>query len=103
MRQGFDEIQHMNQVLLNFFVKPTDDTRTLARIYLVAENTYALALDSPQVCDFIALLRQGPTVIDPTLSKFEKSVQLQGETHPSYASIARISRPPTNGASAPIP
>ena len=88
VRQGFDEIQHMNQVLLNFFVKPTDDTRTLARIYLVAENTYALRLDSPQVRDFIALLRQGPTVIDPTLSKFEKSVQLQGETHPSYASIA---------------
>ena len=27
VRQGFDEIQHINQVLLNFFVKPTDDTR----------------------------------------------------------------------------
>jgi cytosine/adenosine deaminase-related metal-dependent hydrolase len=88
VRQGFDEIQHMNQVMLNFFVKPTDDTRTLARIYLVAENTHALRLDSPEVRDFIELLRQGPTVIDPTLSKFEKSVQLQGETHPSYAAIA---------------
>ena len=33
VRQGFDEIQHINQVLLNFFVKPKDDTRTLARFY----------------------------------------------------------------------
>ncbi len=37
VRQGFDEIQHINQVLLNFFVKPTDDTRTLARFSIVAE------------------------------------------------------------------
>ena len=33
VRQGYDEIQHINQVFLNFFVKPTDDTRTLARFY----------------------------------------------------------------------
>ncbi len=33
VRQGFDEIRHINQVLLNFFVTPKDDTRTLARFY----------------------------------------------------------------------
>ena len=32
VRQGFDEIQHMNQVMLNFFVTPKDDTRTLAQL-----------------------------------------------------------------------
>ena len=52
VRQGFDEIQHINQVFLNFFVKPTDDTRTLARFYLVAENAHELNFDSPQVRTF---------------------------------------------------
>jgi cytosine/adenosine deaminase-related metal-dependent hydrolase len=89
VRQGFDEIQHINQVLLNFFVKPTDDTRTLARFSIVAENAYALNLDSSEVRDFIALLRRGPTVIDPTLTVFEgQFVQRQGELDPSYAAVA---------------
>ena len=89
MRQGFDEIQHINQVFLNFFVKPTDDTRTLARFYLVAENVHELSFDSPQVQSFLALLQQGPTVIDPTLAIFEGMlVQRQGEVNPSYAAIA---------------
>jgi hypothetical protein len=89
VRQGFDEIQHINQVFLNFFVKPTDDTRTLARFYLVADNAHELALDGPLARALIALLQQGPTVIDPTLAAFEGMfVQRQGETNPSYASIA---------------
>jgi hypothetical protein len=88
VRQGFDEIQHINQVLLNFFVKPTDDTRTLARFNLIAENALNLDFNSQQVRDFIALLQQKPTVIDPTLSVFENFVQRQGEMHPSYASVA---------------
>jgi hypothetical protein len=46
-------------------------------------------LDAPRVRDFLTLLRQGPTVIDPTLAAFEgNSVQRQGETNPCYASIA---------------
>jgi Amidohydrolase family len=89
VRQGFDEIQHINQVLLNFFVKPTDDTRTLARFYLVAENAHNLNFDSQPVREFIALLQQQPTVIDPTLTVFEgQFVQRQGEMNPSYATIA---------------
>ena len=89
VRQGFDEIQHINQVLLNFFVKPKDDTRTLARFYIVAENAHGLSFDSPQVRDFIALLQRGPTVVDPTLACFEgQFVQRQGEMNPSYAAIA---------------
>jgi cytosine/adenosine deaminase-related metal-dependent hydrolase len=89
VRQGYDEIQHINQVVLNFFVKPSDDTRTLARFYIVAENTYQLPLESKEVVDFVALLRKGPTVIDPTLSVFEGMfAQRQGEINPSYAAIA---------------
>ena len=89
VRQGFDEIQHMNQVMLNFFVTPKDDTRTLARFSIVTENAYRLDLNSTEVRDFLALLRRGPTVIDPTLVVQEgRFNQRQGEMNPSYASIA---------------
>jgi hypothetical protein len=89
VQQGFDEIQHINQVFLNFFVKPTDDTRTLARFYLVGENAHELTLDGTEVRDFLALLQRGPTVIDPTLACFEYMfIQRQGEMNPTYAAIA---------------
>ena len=89
VRQGFDEIQHMNQVMLNFFVTAKDDTRTLARFSIVTENAYRLDLNSTEVRDFLALLRRGPTVIDPTLVVQEgRFNQRQGEMNPSYAPIA---------------
>jgi hypothetical protein len=34
VRAGYDEIQHINQLLLNFLVDDKTDTRTLARFYL---------------------------------------------------------------------
>jgi hypothetical protein len=88
VRQGFDEIQHINQVFLNFFVKSKDDTRTLARFYLVGDNAHELIFDSTEVRDFIALLQRRPTVIDPTLACFEYMfIQRQGEMNPTYAAI----------------
>ncbi len=89
VEQGFDELHHMNQVMLNFFVKPTDDTRTLARFYLVAENAHGLDLGSPAVNGFIALLRRRGTVVDPTLTFFDgRFTQRQGDPNPSYGVIA---------------
>lgn len=89
VREGFDEIQHINQVLLNFFVKPEDDTRTLARFYLVSDNAYRLDFQSTRVRDFLALLRRGPTVVDPTLATFEGMfTQMQGQVNPAFAAVA---------------
>jgi hypothetical protein len=89
VREGFDEVQHINQILLNFFVRPEDDTRTLARFYLVADNAYRLDFNSSRVRDFLALLRRGPTVVDPTLATFEGMfTQLQGEMNPAFAPVA---------------
>lgn len=89
VRAGYDEIQHINQVMLNFFVRPEDDTRTLARFYLIGENTHALDLASPQVDAFIDLLKSRHTVIDTTLATFEAMFnQQQGEMNPSFAAIA---------------
>ena len=86
--QGFDEIQHINQLLLNFFVKPDTDTRTPLRFYLVADNAADLDLDSKPVQDFIALLARKQVVIDPTLAVFDDLHQRAGEPHPAYAAIA---------------
>lgn len=86
---GYDELTHINQLMLNFFVKPDDDTRTLARFYLIAENAGSLDLDSKRVRDFIALMRTHGTVHDATLATFEGMfTQRQGELPAGYAGIA---------------
>lgn len=86
--QGYDEIQHINQVMLNFFVTPETDTRTLERFYLVAKKTAGLDFDSKPVQDFIALLARKQIVIDPTLATFEFLHQRQGELSPIVADVA---------------
>jgi hypothetical protein len=88
VEQGFDEIQHINQVLLNFFVTPTTDTRTLERFYLVAEKTAGLDFDSAPVQDFITLLKTHQTVIDPTVTAFDFMRQRPGQLSPAYAAVA---------------
>lgn len=85
---GFDELQHINQLLLNFFVTPETDTRTLERFYLVAKQTAGLDLASPEVRDFIALLAERDVVVDPTLATFEFLHQRDGELSPIVAPVA---------------
>jgi hypothetical protein len=89
IRAGYDEIQHINQLMLTFFMGPKDDTRTLARFYLLAENAHALDLSSQRVTDLVELMKQHHTVLDTTLTAFEGNfTQKQGETDPSYAAVA---------------
>ena len=87
VEQGFDEVQHINQVLLNFLVTPSTDTRTLERFYLPAEKVAALDFDSSQVQDFIGLLKRRNTVIDPTLAAFDLIKQRDGELSEPYAAV----------------
>ena len=88
VERGYDEIQHVNQVLLNFFVTPETDTRTLARFYLPAQKTADLDLDSPAVRDFIALLLRRHTVIDPTLATFDFLRHREGVVSAQFAAVA---------------
>ncbi len=88
MDQGYDEIQHINQVMLNFFVTPETDTRTLQRFYLVADKTDGLDFDSKPVQDFIAELARKQIVIDPTLATFEFLHQREGQLSPIVADVA---------------
>jgi hypothetical protein len=89
VRAGYDEVQHINQVMLNFLVKPNDDTRTLLRFYLVGDNAASIDLASDDARRFFELLRTRGTVIDTTIATFEPPfTQLQGESNPAYRKIA---------------
>ena len=68
---GYDEIQHVNFLFLQFLARPGDDTRTPLRFTRVAEGAAALDLDSPEVTAFLDLLVAHHTVLDPTVSTFE--------------------------------
>jgi imidazolonepropionase-like amidohydrolase len=89
VEQGYDEIQHINQVMLNFLVSPTTDTRTLERFYLPAEKLAGLDLDAKPVLDFIELLKQRKTVIDPTVTTFDFIKQRDGELSEPYAAVVK--------------
>ena len=88
VEQGYDEIQHINQVMLNFFVTPETDTRTLERFYLVAKKTADLDFDSKPVQDYITMLASKQIVIDPTLATFEFIHKRDGQQSPIIADVA---------------
>jgi hypothetical protein len=89
VRAGFDEIQHINMVFLNFLARPDDDTRTPVRFIRVAEEAGGLDLASDEVEDFIGLLARRGTVVDPTAAIFDAMFRHRsGEISPAYASVA---------------
>jgi hypothetical protein len=89
VRAGYDELTHINQVMLNFFVRPDQDTRTLLRFQLVADKALGVAPDAPAERRFIELLRRRGTTVDPTLGAFEAQfTQRDGEPNPSLVDIA---------------
>jgi imidazolonepropionase-like amidohydrolase len=69
---GADEIQHMNFVFLNF-MPDVKETRTPARFIEPGKRGADLDLNSQPVNDFIALLKQHHTVIDPTMGVWEST------------------------------
>ena len=85
---GYDEIQHINQVLLNFLVDEKTDTRTLERFYLPARKVAGLDFDGAQVQAFIKLLADRKIVIDPTLATFNFIRQKDGEMSQEFAAVA---------------
>ena len=67
---GYDEIQHVNFLVLNFF-PDVKNTNTIARLVEPAKRGADLDLTSPQVQSFIKLLQDHHTKLDLTLSIFE--------------------------------
>jgi imidazolonepropionase-like amidohydrolase len=86
---GYDEIQHVNFLFLQFLAGPEDDTRTPLRFTRVAERAADLDLAGPDVLRFVELLVAKKTVLDPTLATFHAMFTSDpGELDPIVAPYA---------------
>ena len=84
---GYNEIQHMNMLFLNF-MSDTIDTRTPLRFTMVANHGAKLDLSSPEYLTFVKQLKAHQILIDPTLSIFENMfVATKGMPSPTYEMI----------------
>ena len=84
---GYNEIQHMNMLFLNF-MSDTIDTRTPLRFTMVANHGAKLDLSSSAYLTFVKQLIAHQILIDPTLSIFENMfVATKGMPSPTYEMI----------------
>jgi len=87
VRDGFDEIQHVNFLFLNFL--SGFDTRTPARFTELGAHAAELDLGSDKVKAFLALLKEKKTVSDPTVNAFEGMLTgRSGQIDPGLAPVA---------------
>lgn len=85
---GYDEIQHINMVFLNFLAGDREDTRQQIRFNLYGSDGGKLDLSSPEVAAFIALLAENGIVVDPTAAIFDSMMtHLPGQPDPTFAAI----------------
>jgi imidazolonepropionase-like amidohydrolase len=70
VRAGYDEIQHVNFLFLNFMPDVEARTQTPVRLTAAAERAGTIDLKSQAVSDFIALLKSNDIVSDPTVAIF---------------------------------
>lgn len=88
VRAGYDEIQHINMVFLNFLAGDREDTRQQIRFTLYGDEAGNLDLDSDEVNDFVDLLLTNDVTIDPTAAIFETMlVHLPGNPDPTFAAV----------------
>jgi len=92
VRDGADEIQHMNFIFLNF-MPDVKETRTPARFIEPGKRGGDVDLNSQRVNDFIAFLKQHHTVIDPTMAIWE-ATYLDRPGQPSRTDAAIFARLP---------
>lgn len=83
---GFDEIQHINMIFLNFLGKNID-TRKRLRFSIVGEKAHELDLDSKEVNDFVAKLAEKGIEVDPTVSTFNSLFRKGGVIDPEIKPI----------------
>lgn len=92
VKGGYDGIEHINMLFLNFLATHETDTRDTTRFTLVGERGASLDLESAKVKDFIALLKARRVVIAPTVATFEELLAgMPGEITPGVGElVARL-------------
>ena len=87
VRAGFDEIQHINMVFLNFY-KDVTETRNPDRFIKVAERGADLDVNGPDFKAFVELLKTNNVVVDPTVAIFfDMFTHVPGEPKPTEKAI----------------
>lgn len=84
---GYDEIHHINQLLLSFVIDPKkDDTRTPFRFTALGERLGGLDLQRPDVQRVLRTMKEKNVALDPTIATFSPLLQSRpGQAPPSDA------------------
>ncbi|MFK7957810.1 MAG: amidohydrolase family protein [Lysobacterales bacterium] len=86
---GYDEITHINMVLLNFLKAEELDTRTPVRFLVPGEKGGDIDLASTEVRKFVRLMQEKDTALDPTLNIFmDMFLNEPGKVSPVFRDIA---------------
>jgi hypothetical protein len=84
VRDGYDEINHINQLMLGFLLKEKEDTRTPFRFTVIGDRMAGFDLKGPAFQNMLALMKQRKTTIDPTLAIFSGMILGRpGKANPS--------------------
>ncbi|WP_299493828.1 amidohydrolase family protein [uncultured Shewanella sp.] len=85
---GYDEIQHINMIFLNFLAGTHADTRQQLRFSLIGEQAGEMDLNSPEMKALIKLLADKRITVDPTVSTFRSLLIAEDrQTNPEYLAI----------------
>jgi len=71
VNDGYDQIIHMNMIMLNF-LGDSLDTRSMGRFIKVGERAKNINVAGPEVKKFVKLLKDKQIVVDPTIGIFEE-------------------------------
>lgn len=86
---GYDEITHLNMLMLNFF-GDTVDTRNMSRFKLVGKKGYSLDVNSDGVKSFFQRIKDKNITVDPTISIFESMfTDMPGKVAKAYLPIEK--------------
>ena len=89
IESGYNEITHINMILLNFLGAEELDTRTPTRFMVPGEKAGDLDLDSPEVQAFVAMMADREITHDPTVSIFmDMFLNEPGKVSPIFRDIA---------------
>jgi len=70
IRDGYDEINHINQLVLMFVLKPGEDPRTPLRFTVIGERLADLDLQGPEFRGLVKLMKEHKTTLEPTMATF---------------------------------